>query len=45
MSLGLVEESDRVVNRGAARPARLFRFNGKRYFELKEKGYHSDMFF
>ena len=45
MSLGLVEESDRVVNRGAGRPARLFRFNRKKYFELKEKGYHSDMFF
>lgn len=45
MSLGLVEESDRVVNRGAGRPARLFRFNRKRYFELKEKGYHADMFF
>lgn len=45
MSLGLVEESDRVVNRGAGRPARLFRFNRKKYFELKERGYHADMFF
>lgn len=45
MSLALVEELDRTVQRGSGRPATLFRFNRKRYLELKESGYHADMFF
>lgn len=44
MGLGVVEELDKSVQRGSGRPARLFRFNRKRYLELKEKGYHADMF-
>lgn len=45
MSLGILEDLNRTVQRGTGRPARLFRFNYKKYFELKEKGYNFDMFF
>ncbi|MEJ1242459.1 NUDIX domain-containing protein [Chryseolinea sp. T2] len=43
-SLGILEELDRTVQRGAGRPARLFRFNRKKYFELKDRGYNFDFF-
>ena len=43
-SLGILEELNRTIQRGAGRPARLFRFNRKKYFELKEKGYNVDFF-
>jgi 8-oxo-dGTP diphosphatase len=42
--LGILEELNRTVQRGAGRPARLFRFNRKKYFELKERGYNFDLF-
>ena len=45
MALGILEELDRTVQRGSGRPARLFKFHKKKYFELKEKGYNFDMFF
>jgi 8-oxo-dGTP diphosphatase len=45
MSLDILEETDSTIQRKAGRPARLFRFNRKKYFELKEKGYNFDMFF
>ncbi len=45
MALGILEELDKTVQRGAGRPAALFRFNRRKYFELKEKGYNSDIFF
>ncbi|MBL0742012.1 NUDIX hydrolase [Chryseolinea lacunae] len=45
MSLGFLEELDETIQRGAGRPARLYRFNRKKYFELKEKGYNSDLFY
>lgn len=45
MSLDILEETDATLQRKAGRPARLFRFNKKKYFELKEKGYNFDMFF
>ena len=45
MVLGILEELDETVQRGAGRPARLFKFNKKKYFELKENGYNFDMFF
>lgn len=45
MALGILEELDTTVQRGAGRPARLFKFNRKKYFELKEKGYNFDIFF
>jgi len=45
LSLGILEELDETIQRGSGRPARLFKFNKKKYFELKEKGYHFDIFF
>ena len=45
MSLGILEELNEVIQRGSGRPARLFKFNRKKYFELKEKGYNFDIFF
>ncbi|NOS93904.1 MAG: NUDIX hydrolase [Cyclobacteriaceae bacterium] len=44
MAYGLLEELTESVQRGAGRPARLFQFNKKKYFELKEKGYNFDLF-
>ena len=43
-SLDILEELEETVQRGAGRPARLFKFNKKKYFELKEKGYNFDIF-
>jgi 8-oxo-dGTP diphosphatase len=43
-SLDILEELPETVQRGAGRPARLFKFNKKKYFELKEKGYNFDLF-
>jgi 8-oxo-dGTP diphosphatase len=45
MSYGFLEELDEVVQKKSGRPARLFQFNKKKYFELKEKGYNFDIFF
>lgn len=45
MSLGILEGLQQTIQRGAGRPAQLFRFNKKKYFELKEKGYNFDIFF
>lgn len=45
LGLGILEELDETIQRKAGRPARLFKFNKKKYFELKEKGYHFDIFF
>lgn len=45
LSLGILEELDETIQRKSGRPARLFKFNKKKYFELKEKGYHFDIFF
>jgi 8-oxo-dGTP diphosphatase len=45
MALGILDQLDQTVQRGSGRPAHLFRFNKKKYFELKEKGYNSDIFF
>lgn len=45
MSLGILEELDKTIQRGAGRPATLFKFNKKRYAELKETGYNFDIFF
>lgn len=44
MSYGFLEELNETVQRGAGRPARLFQFNRKKYFELKEHGYNFDLF-
>ena len=45
MALGILEQLSHTVQRGAGRPARLFRFNRKKYFELKEMGYNSNLFY
>lgn len=44
MSLGFLEELKETIQRKSGRPAHLYRFNKKKYFELKEKGYNSDIF-
>lgn len=44
MAYGFLEELDERVQRGAGRPARLYQFNKKTYFELKENGYNFDLF-
>lgn len=38
MSLQILDVLGEKVSRGAGRPANLFKFNKKRYFELKKKG-------
>lgn len=45
MALGFLEEVNKTLQRKAGRPAKLYRFNKKKYFELKERGYHSDLFY
>jgi 8-oxo-dGTP diphosphatase len=44
LSYGLVEELGESLQRSVGRPATLFQFNKKKYFELKEKGYNFDLF-
>lgn len=44
MAYGFLEELDESIQRGAGRPARLYQFNKKKYFELKENGYNFDLF-
>ncbi|MCU0418645.1 MAG: NUDIX hydrolase [Cyclobacteriaceae bacterium] len=44
MGYGFIEELRETVQRGAGRPAHLYRFNKKKYFELKESGYNFDLF-
>lgn len=45
IALGILEELDTLIQRKSGRPARLYKFNKKKYFELKEKGYNFDIFF
>lgn len=44
MAYGFLEELNESVQRSAGRPAKLFQFNKKQYFELKENGYNFDLF-
>ena len=44
ISYGFLEELDEIVQKKAGRPARLYQFNKKKYFELKESGYNFDLF-
>jgi len=44
MSYGFLEELEESIQRSVGRPATLFQFNKKKYFELKEKGYNFDLF-
>ncbi len=45
LSFGFVEETDRFAEKKSGRPAKLFRFNKKKYNELTEKGFHFDIGF
>ena len=45
ISYGFLEELEEVVQKKAGRPARLYQFNKKKYFELKESGYNFDLFY
>lgn len=38
LSLNILDELDEKISKGSGRPANLFKFNNKRYFELKKKG-------
>ena len=38
LSLSVLDELDEKVSKGSGRPANLFKFNSKRYFELKKEG-------
>jgi 8-oxo-dGTP diphosphatase len=44
MAYGFLEELDESIQRAVGRPAKLFQFNKKKYFELKESGYNFDIF-
>jgi 8-oxo-dGTP diphosphatase len=44
MAYGFLDELKESVQRGVGRPARLYQFNRKKYFELKERGYNFDLF-
>ena len=45
ISYGFLEELEEMVQKKAGRPARLYQFNKKKYFQLKENGYHFDLFY
>jgi len=38
LSFGIIEETDKILLKGAGRPSRLFRFNKKKYRELEKEG-------
>lgn len=44
MTYGFLDELEESIQRGAGRPARLYQFNKKKYFQLKENGYNFDLF-
>ncbi len=44
VSYGFLEELEESMQRSVGRPAKLFQFNKRKYFELKEKGYNFDLF-
>jgi len=44
MAYGFVEALKKSVQRGAGRPAKLYRFNRKKYFALRERGFNFDLF-
>ncbi len=41
---GFLEELAESVQRGVGRPAALYQFNKRKYFDLKESGYNFDLF-
>lgn len=44
MAYGFLEELEEQVQGKAGRPARLYQFNKKKYFELQERGFNFDFF-
>jgi 8-oxo-dGTP diphosphatase len=44
MTYGFLEELNESIQRGAGRPAKLYQFSKKTYFQLKENGYNFDLF-
>ncbi len=44
MAYGFLDELEESIQRGAGRPARLYQFNKKKYFQLQESGYNFDLF-
>ena len=45
ISFDFIEETDKTVIRKAGRPAKLFRFNKRKYKELDNKGFHFEIKF
>ncbi len=44
MTYGFLEELNESIQRSAGRPAKLYQFSKKTYFQLKENGYNFDLF-
>ncbi|OQD43899.1 NUDIX hydrolase [Croceivirga radicis] len=45
MSFGILEETDKISKPESGRPAKLFRFNTKKYKALEQKGFHFEIKF
>lgn len=45
MSFGFLEETDKIHQEGSGRPAKLFKFNKKKYDALVDNGFHFDIKF
>eukprot|EP01090_Pellita_catalonica_P015819 TRINITY_DN4367_c0_g1_i2.p2 TRINITY_DN4367_c0_g1~~TRINITY_DN4367_c0_g1_i2.p2 ORF type:complete len:230 (+),score=39.73 TRINITY_DN4367_c0_g1_i2:74-763(+) len=45
MSFGILTETDKIHQPSSGRPAKLFKFNAKKYKELKKKGFHFEIKF
>ncbi len=45
ISFDFIEETDKIVAQKAGRPAKLFRFNNKKYKALESKGFHFEIKF
>jgi len=43
MSFNILQETDQMTSSGNGRPAKLFKFNQKKYKELEEKGFHFEI--
>jgi len=45
MSFGIVQETDKMYQKGSGRPAKLFKFNSKKYHSLLKEGFHFEIKF
>ena len=45
LSFGILEDTNKVSQKGSGRPAKLFKFNVKKYNTLLEEGFHFDIKF